>query len=1346
MRFQSAEESVWVKTVAGSIEAGKEYNLALTFGEEGFWLYLDGELKDWEYEFTQGLEQNTQNLVIGANGWGRSDQNPDWTRDYFEGTIRDFVIYSTQYDHSEVADLTGLDMSPPKMPGVLYGSNGNDVLSAGDDFSMFAIYGGYGDDVIDGANGNDILDGGHGEDILRGGAGDDLLISRSDGREPQIAQVYGDEDDPYGEIDPNTLTYYSDQPILADDVLVGGAGADTFRFEVLINAKPEKILDHVMDNGMIHWHGVAGENANVHDHWVDRLGNEVVWDFNRAEGDRIEVVGHTVDVYDIEHIDTNSDNVLDATVLHIQSNQGNAGAHNKDQLGTITVFGDLVLESDLTVDAQPAYGIVDHIRDLEEAIEPLVGTPVSAGDAPPPMRDVPTVELPDGVVFGMLDEVDFNGERGSHVEVAHASNMQLSSGTVALNFEADTIWGWQALFSKDYTDNRDGGDLSVFLSDGRIKVRLQSADHSEWVSTEPGLVEAGQDHHLAITFGTNGLWLYLDGEMQDWEYDFTQGLEQNTQNLVIGANTWSRSADHPDLARDHFDGRIGDFMIFNQQFDHDEVATLAGNPPDPPLTEPTVIDGVLHGTNGNDGELEAALFGVNQVQGNYGDDSLRGTSGNDILDGGHGEDILRGGAGDDLLISRSDGREPQIAQVYGDEDDPYGEIDPNTLTYYSDQPILADDVLVGGSGADTFRFEVLINAKPEKILDHVMDNGMIHWHGVAGENANVHDHWVDRLGNEVVWDFNRAEGDRIEVVGHTVDVHEIEHIDTNGDNVLDATVLYVQSNQGNAGAHNKDQLGTITVFGDLVLESDLTVDAQPAYGIVDHIRDLDEAIEPLVGTPVSSGDAPPPMRDVPTVELPDGAVFGMLDEVDFTGESGSHVEVAHASNMELSSGTVSLNFEADTIWGWQALFSKDYTDNRDGGDLSVFLSDGRIKVRLQSADHSEWVSTEPGLVEAGQEHHLAITFGTNGLWLYLDGEMQDWEYDFTQGLEQNTQNLVIGANTWSRNADRPDLARDHFDGRIGDFMIFNQQFDHDEVATLAGNPPDPPLTEPTVIDGVLHGTNGNDGELEAALFGVNQIQGNYGDDSLRGTSGNDILDGGHGEDILRGGAGDDLLISRSDGREPQIAQVYGDEDDPYGEIDPNTLTYYSDQPILADDVLVGGAGADTFRFEVLINAKPEKILDHVMDNGMIHWHGVAGENANVHDHWVDRLGNEVVWDFNRAEGDRIEVVGHTVDVYDIEHIDTNSDNVLDATVLHIQSNQGNAGAHNKDQLGTITVFGDLVLESDLDGLTLNRLTALWITSVIWKKRSNHWWALRYPPAMRHRRCVMCLPSNCLTEP
>ncbi|MEM7311906.1 MAG: LamG-like jellyroll fold domain-containing protein [Planctomycetota bacterium] len=1297
VRLQSAEESVWLKSAEGSIAEGQEYHLAITFGENGFWLYIDGEMRDWETDFEQGLAENTQNLVIGANTWGRTEDRPDKTWHHFDGQIADFTIYSEQLEHDEVAEMAGVVEDEPHdeptvVDDVLEGTQGDDLLDAAA-FGVTEVFGGYGNDILIGTGFDDVLNGGHGEDRLEGGDGDDLLISRSDGREPRIAQDYDNEDDPDNEIDPLTYTYYSDQPIVADDILIGGAGADTFRFEVLINAKEDIILEHVMDNGMIHWHGVAGENDRVHDHWVDRLGNEVIWDFSRAEGDKIEVVGHTVDVYKIEHVDHDGDGMLDASVLFVQSNQGNAGAHNKDQLGTITVFGDLVTETDITVNAAPAYGIVDHIRDLDEAVTPIIGIPVSLGDAPPETPDtLDDGELPADAVFGFAGTHEFSGERGDHLEVAHQSAMELSEGTVSLSFSVDTIWDRQALFSKDFSGNRDGGDLTAFVRDGRIEVRLQSAEESVWLKTTPGSIVEGQEHHLALTFGEDGFWLYLDGEMKDWETDFTQGLAENTQNLVIGANGWGRNEDRPDKAWNHLDGQITDFTIFDQQFDHNQVRSLAGYEPEEPNDQPTVVDGVLHGTHGDD-TLDAAAFGVTEIHAGYGDDLLIGTDFDDVLNGGHGEDRLEGGAGNDLLISRSDGREPQIAQNYGPDDDPDNEIDPLTNTYYSDQPIVADDILIGGAGADTFRFEVLINAKEDIILEHVMDNGMIHWHGVAGENDRVHDHWVDRLGNEVIWDFSRAEGDKIEVVGHTVDVYALEHIDSDGDGMLDASVLYVQSNQGNAGAHNKDQLGTITVFGDLVMESDITVDAAPAYGIVDHIRDLDEAITPISGKPVSLGDDPPLTPQVDDGVLPENGVIGFGGTLDFTGEHGDHIEISHKENLELTDGAVTMTFTVDTIWGRQALFSKDYSDNRDGGDITAFVRDGRIEVRLQSADESVWLKTTPGSIVEGREHHLAVTFGEDGFWLYLDGEMKDWETDFTQGLGENTQNLVIGANTWSRNEDRPDKTSDNFDGRITDFTVYGLQLSRDQVATLAGVSEDEPLEVPTVIDGVLRGTENND-ILSAAGHGVTEVFGDYGDDTILGSSGNDILDGGHGEDRIDGRDGDDLLISRADGREPRIAQTYELDDDPYNEINSETRTYYPNQPILADDILIGGAGADTFRFETVINAKEDIILEHVMDNGMIHWHGVAGENDNVHDHWAERLGNEVIWDFNRAEGDKIEIAGHTIDAYKLEHIDTNDDGILDASAIHLQSNQGNAGAHNKDQLGTITVFGDLVMESD----------------------------------------------------
>ena len=280
------------------------------------------------------------------------------------------------------------------------------------------------------------------------------------------------------------------------------------------------------------------------------------------------------------------------------------------------------------------------------------------------------------------------------------------------------------------------------------------------------------------------------------------GFLDNSRFEDFFARFGGGSSDH-----DHLNGTTGSNTLFGGAKE-DTLAGMAGND-------------TLNGGSGAD-----------KVWGGSGNDNLAGGTGADLLVGGFGADRMDGGTGNDVVAEpvgcRRDGRGP------GRHDADLRELKPLRSRRSTIRSPAAPAPTPSAS-------KVMVNAKDEIVAKHVNADGTIDWVGVTGENNATHDHWVDGFGNDVIRDFNRAQGDKIEISAHTAEVKSIQHKDSNGDGKNDYSVITVISQQGNAGAHDEDLLGTITVYGNLVKQSDIAV-TQTVYGAYEKVGELADGV------------------------------------------------------------------------------------------------------------------------------------------------------------------------------------------------------------------------------------------------------------------------------------------------------------------------------------------------------------------------------------------------------------------------------------------------------------------------------------------------------------------------
>ena len=120
MRFQGENDEKYLVDWKTKIEAGEDYHFAFTFDQDEIALYLNGELLDADTGYSEGMTDNTEDLVIGGSTRTRvgEDDNIEW---HFDGTIENFVMLDRPLEEIELLFLSENNGNVDSL-GALYGN------------------------------------------------------------------------------------------------------------------------------------------------------------------------------------------------------------------------------------------------------------------------------------------------------------------------------------------------------------------------------------------------------------------------------------------------------------------------------------------------------------------------------------------------------------------------------------------------------------------------------------------------------------------------------------------------------------------------------------------------------------------------------------------------------------------------------------------------------------------------------------------------------------------------------------------------------------------------------------------------------------------------------------------------------------------------------------------------------------------------------------------------------------------------------------------------------------------------------------------------------------------------
>ncbi|MDR6754987.1 Ca2+-binding RTX toxin-like protein [Mycoplana sp. BE70] len=311
------------------------------------------------------------------------------------------------------------------------------------------------------------------------------------------------------------------------------------------------------------------------------------------------------------------------------------------------------------------------------------------------------------------------------------SGVQVNLGTTDSAYVAANV----LVSSSDSTAIQGFGSWRTVYVDGTLAAAVDAISLGGSPATD-------HDQHVVIgqtgnikSFGTTGIWIYgfnsiVENYGKIWsDYDgvYMNGDSTTTTSRLVNSGTieaanWAiwHGSDATETLVITNSGMIkgGQYAIYSSS---DATPSIEK------ITNTGKIIGNMALKTGNDvydgtgGRLTGTIFagaGHDTLRGGIDNDRFNGDAGNDKLYGGKGNDTLKGDAGNDLL----QGDDGNDVLVGGDGND----------TLYGG---LGKDTLTGGAGKDMFVFK------------------------------SLRDSTINSLGRDVIKDFSRAEGDKIDLKG-----------------------------------------------------------------------------------------------------------------------------------------------------------------------------------------------------------------------------------------------------------------------------------------------------------------------------------------------------------------------------------------------------------------------------------------------------------------------------------------------------------------------------------------------------------------------------------------------------